>query len=461
MPFRPNFIFFIIGSIFGFLALNAYYNLSSGNQQSARPEEQIATVEDAFLEEEAAELLSSESVWGSLESDLPIDFAQVRASLDSEQLYNTDGLQSVYRPDFVEYIISPGDTLSTIWNKFGVDTSLALLAEKAFKSSEYNINQLLRSGSKVEIEARNNVLTRLTKTISDGAKVSLIYDPEVLEYRVEQSIPEIRVQEVKVSFAIKNSIAATAQSNQLSYDIVDEIVDIFGSKIAFTKDIHPGDTFTVIYDQRSLDNGKILAPGKVRAASVTARGKAYMAMNFPSEQGKNQYFDEEGMAIGNFFLRYPVKFSRISSVFTTSRFHPVLKISRPHNGVDFAAPTGTPVRAVADAQVDEASYHRGNGNWVKLKHSPKYSTAYLHLSKIAPGVKKGFKVARGDVIGYVGSTGLSSGPHLHYSFYVDGKYVDPMKIELPVLDSQKIDSKNAKFKRYLRMLREKIKEDLE
>ncbi|MCB0334600.1 MAG: M23 family metallopeptidase, partial [Bdellovibrionales bacterium] len=144
-----------------------------------------------------------------------------------------------------------------------------------------------------------------------------------------------------------------------------------------------------------------------------------------------RYYDEAGESIGNYFLRYPVRFSRISSVFSTSRFHPILQRRKVHNGVDFAAPTGTPVRSVADGIVLSASYNRASGNMVKIRHTNKYSTAYLHLSRIAKGLRKGQRVKRGEVIGAVGSTGYATGPHLHYSLYENGRYVDPMKTKLP------------------------------
>ena len=153
---------------------------------------------------------------------------------------------------------------------------------------------------------------------------------------------------------------------------------------------------------------------------------------------RQHYVDETGVKLGNYFLRYPLKFTRISSVFSKSRFHPILKKSRPHNGVDFAAPTGTPVRSVGDGTVIDAGYRGGAGNMVKIKHNDKYSTAYLHLSKFAKGIKKGVKVSRGQMIGAVGKTGWATGPHLHFSLYIDNKYVDPFKVNIPKVSSSNV-----------------------
>jgi len=143
--------------------------------------------------------------------------------------------------------------------------------------------------------------------------------------------------------------------------------------------------------------------------------------------GRARYFDEKGKTGGGGFLRYPLKFSRISSVFSDSRFHPVLQRWRPHNGVDFAAPIGTPVRSVGDGIITHAGYNGAGGLTVKIKHSDRYTTAYLHLSQVERGLRTGMRISRGDQIGRVGMSGRSTGPHLHFSLYDDGKYVDPFK----------------------------------
>ncbi|RIK99743.1 MAG: hypothetical protein DCC75_14300 [Proteobacteria bacterium] len=165
---------------------------------------------------------------------------------------------------------------------------------------------------------------------------------------------------------------------------------------------------------------------------MTADG-LLVAIRHYGRDGAAHYYDEAGKALGNYFLRYPLKFTRISSAFTHARFHPILKTTRAHNGVDFAAPIGTPVRAVADGVISEAGYNGGSGLMVKIKHGSRYSTAYLHLSKIASGIRSGTRVSRGQVIGGVGMTGLATGPHLHFSLYDGGRYVDPLRSKLPSL----------------------------
>jgi murein DD-endopeptidase MepM/ murein hydrolase activator NlpD len=156
----------------------------------------------------------------------------------------------------------------------------------------------------------------------------------------------------------------------------------------------------------------------------------YAVVRYVAKDGAVRYFDEKGEMPTKSFLRYPVQFTRISSVFTHARFHPVLKISRPHNGVDFAAPIGTPVRTVGDGVVTFAGWNNGGGNMIRIAHDSRYTTEYMHLSKIAQGVKTGVRVARGSVIGALGNTGLSSGPHLHFGLFDRGSYVDPMKAKI-------------------------------
>ena len=156
----------------------------------------------------------------------------------------------------------------------------------------------------------------------------------------------------------------------------------------------------------------------------------YAVVRDVAADGTVRYFDERGEMPTKSFLRYPVQFTRISSVFTHARFHPVLKVSRPHNGVDFAAPVGTPVRTVGDGVVLFAGWNKSGGNMIKIAHDSRYTTEYMHLSKISTSVKKGSRVSRGSVIGALGNTGLSSGPHLHFGLFDKGNYVDPMKAKI-------------------------------
>jgi murein DD-endopeptidase MepM/ murein hydrolase activator NlpD len=250
-------------------------------------------------------------------------------------------------------------------------------------------------------------------------------------YSAERIVPEIIEQDRTITATVDTSISDAAVSQNVPYSVIDELVDLFGTRIEFRRDLQKGDTFTIFYSDRKSEFGNDLTPGPITAAAIFNRGHLHVAVRHTGKDGQAHYYDEDGEPLGNFFLRYPVRFSRISSQFSKSRFHPVLKRRRPHNGVDFAAPIGTPVRSVADGIIVSAGYNRGGGNTVKIKHGPRWQTAYLHLNRINRGIRNGVRVTRGQVIGTVGKTGLATGAHLHYSLYDHGRYVDPMKTKLP------------------------------
>ena len=233
---------------------------------------------------------------------------------------------------------------------------------------------------------------------------------------------------------IERSLSEAALALDVPYEVIDAYVDLFSGRVEFRRDLQPGDEFTIIYNEKRLESGDLIGPGDIQAASLMINGEIMAAVRHQGADGTWRYFDELGESLAKTFLRYPVSFSRISSVFSSSRFHPVLKKRRAHNGVDFAAPTGTPVRAVADGVVTLAGWAGGGGRTIKLTHGSRYATAYLHLSQINPKVKKGVRVKRGEIIGKVGASGLATGPHLHFSFYDRGTYVDPLSTKLPRMD---------------------------
>ena len=316
-----------------------------------------------------------------------------------------------HNPEIIVHTVSAGDTLTKIWNEYEASSNSngGVLAAEAFKSVEKSASSL-RKGEKIELQrSANGKITALKKSFTDGSSIVLDGDSEE-GFEASLIKPRIIERERKVTGTIFSSLALTAQELNVSYDVIDQLVDIFGGKVIFSRDIHPEDSFTVHYDERSTDEGKSVSSGAIKAASLMVRGKFMAAVRWTDDDGNTHYVDETGVKLGNYFLRYPLKFTRISSVFSKSRFHPILKKSRPHNGVDFAAPTGTPVRSVGDGTVTDAGYRGGAGNMVKIKHNDKYSTAYLDLSKFAKCIKKGVKVSRGQMIGAVGKTGWALEP---------------------------------------------------
>lgn len=335
----------------------------------------------------------------------------------------------------VRYTVISGDTLSRIWVKNGGTVTGAILAEEALKKIGLTSREL-RSGEQIEftLSPEGDIVT-MQKRMKEGR--SLILRGNSQEgYSAEIAQATVIERERKVSSSIFSSFSRAAREENVPTELIDDLVDLFSGRIEFRKDLQPGDTFTMIFDERIDLAGNVLSVGPLKAASIHNGGKLLAALRHESSQGKAKYFDERGQLLGDYFLRYPVKFTRISSVFSTARFHPILKVHRPHNGVDFAAPTGTAVRSVADGTIEKAGWSGGGGITVQIRHNDRYSSAYMHLSKVAGRLRPGMRVARGDVIGSVGMTGLATAPHLHFSLYDHGKYVDPLKVSLPMSPSK-------------------------
>jgi murein DD-endopeptidase MepM/ murein hydrolase activator NlpD len=326
--------------------------------------------------------------------------------------------------------------ISSFWNKdLAADPVESPLVESALKLAAVpvllnkNVTVFSRhdnDGTPLELAWRFNKDQRVTVKRTSGNQF-------LAEVTKDIPTPTERI----VSGTIYSTFIGAAQSAGLPISLVDDYVDLFGDRIDFRKDLQPGDVFAIILKQNRYQDGTWGEPLEISSASIINDGALKAIVRYKNNDGTMQSYNEKGEPLGAYFLKYPLTFSRISSVFTDSRFHPVLKISRPHNGVDFAAPTGTPVRSVGEGTVEKAGYFGSSGYMVKIKHSSRWSTAYLHLSKIQSGIKAGSKISRGQLIGAVGTTGLSSGPHLHFSLYDNGKYVNPMTTKLPNVINEK------------------------
>ena len=245
----------------------------------------------------------------------------------------------------------------------------------------------------------------------------------------DDAVPlEARV--IMKSAEIKNSLFGATDAANIPDNIATQIADMFSSDIDFHRDLQKGDKVTVVYES-FFNKGELIKTGRVLAAEFINNGKSYRAVYFQDHEGHGGYYTPEGKNLRKAFLRSPLEFSRITSGFTNARFHPVLKEWRAHKGVDYGAPTGTRVKAVADGTVAFIGKQGGYGNLLVLQHQGQYSTAYGHLSAFAKGLHKGSKVNQGDVIAQVGMTGLATGPHLHYEFRVAGVQRNPLSITMP------------------------------
>ncbi len=263
----------------------------------------------------------------------------------------------------------------------------------------------------------------------------------------------ITYQEKKIEGKIQSSLYLSFENLNYPIELVNKMVDIFAWQIDFFR-INPGDNYEILYTEEIIDS-VVVGIHNVKAARFEHNKKDFYAFSYNQGLG-NDYFDESGKSLRKTFLRSPLNFYRISSRYQKKRFHPVLRRYRDHLGTDYAAPRGTPIMSVADGKVTEARYGRNNGYFVKVKHNNIYSTQYLHMSKFAKGVKPGKNVRQGEVIGYVGSTGLATGPHVCFRFWRNGRQVDPYKQNdlpdgEPILTSHRTAFEYVKDK-YLKIL---------
>jgi murein DD-endopeptidase MepM/ murein hydrolase activator NlpD len=274
---------------------------------------------------------------------------------------------------------------------------------------------------------------------------ALVYEPNPIDYyifhlkdsmRVEVVHREVIVHEKEVAGVIGSSLSETIEKLGISPDLTNRFVDIFAWQVDFQR-LQKGDRFKLLYEEQQVE-GQPIGIGKILGIYFQHFNHPYYAVPFDQGEGLD-YFDERGNSLRKALLKYPIEFTRISSRFTFKRFHPLEKIFRPHLGTDFAAPMGTPIRTVGDGIVLEAQYKGNNGNYVKIRHNGTYSTQYLHMSRIASGIQPGAHVRQGETIGFVGSTGLSTGPHLCYRFWRNGVQVDALQVELPPSQPVKSD----------------------
>ncbi len=280
-----------------------------------------------------------------------------------------------------------------------------------------------------------------TQTSSDGSLLNLHYffGNEEL-FTMEKTGQTFKMTEQKIelesqiqmkSGIVKSSLFAATDRAGIPSSIAAQMIEIFASEIDFHQHLRKGDRFTVVYETLLDNNGEHAKTGKILAVEFVNNNKTFQAVYFQSSNGDSGYYTPEGESLRKAFLKAPLDFSRISSGFSHARFHPVLKKWRAHKGIDYAAPTGTPVKATADGTVTFAGTQSGYGKLIILKHGDPYETAYGHLSGFAKNLSKGTRVKQGDIIGYVGMTGMATGPHLHYELRVDGVQRNPSKVILP------------------------------
>jgi murein DD-endopeptidase MepM/ murein hydrolase activator NlpD len=263
---------------------------------------------------------------------------------------------------------------------------------------------------------------------------SLLVQKSGASWLAERIQKKVTTQVVSFQGTVKTSLWDSAIEAKMNPRLIADLAEIFAWQVDFSREVQPGDKWRFVVEEE-LVLGEHIGWASIVSAEFRRGPELFNATRFASQNANADsvvgYYDAQGKSLKRVFLKTPIQYSRISSRFQTKRFHPVLKITRPHYGVDYAAPTGTPIRAVGDGTVMLAARSGGAGNTIKLQHNATYATVYKHLSRFAQGIRANVKVKQGQTIGYVGSTGLSSGPHLHFEFYVNGKYVDPLGQKFP------------------------------
>jgi murein DD-endopeptidase MepM/ murein hydrolase activator NlpD len=292
----------------------------------------------------------------------------------------------------------------------------------------YNVRRL-RTGKTLRIYNDPATETARYAVYEPHARQYVVYD---LQDPAQSEVTErtVTTEWAHTSATINGSLYQTMIDSGAHPELVMKLADVYAWQIDFFR-LQRGDRFDIIYEKRSIE-GERIRPGDVVAARLVHRGTPYYAFRFQDASDERpEYYDEFGNSLRREFLRSPLDYARVSSRFSYSRRHPVLGVNRPHLGTDYAAPTGTPVRSVGDGVVEFAAYKGGNGNYVRIRHNGTYSTGYLHLNRFAEGIRRGATVEQGEVIGYVGSTGLSTGPHLDYRVWKHGTAIDALDMDLP------------------------------
>ncbi|HXA35522.1 MAG TPA: peptidoglycan DD-metalloendopeptidase family protein [Steroidobacteraceae bacterium] len=325
----------------------------------------------------------------------------------------------------IEVIVARNDTFDAIFRRLALDTA-DLAAIRQLPGIRQSLD-FLKPGDAIKLTHSDGEIKELTRKVSETQTLKVVRGDAGFAAKIIDNPVQTRIR--AASATIDSSLFQAAEAAQISDGVALKLAGIFAWDIDFVLDIREGDRFTAVYEQIFQD-GKYLRDGEVLAAEFVNNGKVYRAVRFVGDTGASAYYSPEGLPMRKAFLRAPVEFTRVSSVFNPHRMHPILNRIRGHMGIDYAAPTGTPVHAAGDGRVSFAGARGGYGNAVVLAHTNSVSTLYGHMSRFAKHMRVGTHVQQGDVIGYVGMTGLATGPHLHYEYLVNGVHKNPQTVHL-------------------------------
>ena len=321
------------------------------------------------------------------------------------------------------------DTLASLMERLNIHNTEAIDFLRLNPEASALASQL-RPGRSIRAQT-NQTGELLNLQYEIGSNSTLNIERTESGYQVQTTEPLLETHEVLKSAEIKSSLFAATDEADIPDQVAIQLADVFSSDIDFHTDLRAGDRFVVVYEA-NYNNGVLVKTGQVLAAEFVNQGNTYRAVLYRNPDGQSSYYTPEGNSLHKSFLRSPLEFSRISSGFSLGRFHPILQKMRAHKGVDYAAPIGTRIKASADGIVAFVGSKGGYGNVITLQHQNGISTVYGHLSRFVAGLRTGMKVSQGEIIGFVGMSGLATGPHLHYEFLLHGEQRDPLKVALPV-----------------------------
>jgi murein DD-endopeptidase MepM/ murein hydrolase activator NlpD len=386
--------------------------------------DQIALAEPAELEQLHLQQLQTSS-------------AQPETSLEIAEV--EEAPSEITSLNWEELTVTSGDNLSLLFPKVGLSArdvyNVAQTGDSIKPLLSLKPGQVLRFG--LSLEDGETALSSLQLQLSPIETLQLTATDN--GYQTETLTRDVDTRQQEASGQIESSLFEAGLKAGLSDKLIMKMAHIFGWDIDFALDLRQGDSFKVIFEESYLD-GEKFDDGDILVAEFTNCGNTFRAIRFTDDQGNSHFYTPNGDSMRKTFNRTPVHFSRISSGFNPNRKHPVLKTSRPHRGVDYAAATGTPILATGDGKVDFVGTKGGYGRTVILSHGGKYTTLYAHMSRYKSGLKHGQRVKQGETIGYIGSSGLATGPHLHYEFRVNGVHHNPLTVALP-----KAEPLNAKY----------------
>lgn len=335
------------------------------------------------------------------------------------------------RETFVrEERIRQGDTVSALLGRLGVREGEATDFLRGSREAQAVYRQLSPGKSVTARVSGAGELESLIFPLNGGKDMALVIERQGDGYKATEQALTLETQVVMKTVEIRYSLFGATDAAGIPDSVATGMADIFGGDIDFHRDLRKGDRFAVVYETVS-HLGRLVRTGRILAAEFVNNGRTYRAVWFQDEDGHGGYYTADGKNIRKAFLRSPLEFSRITSGFSSSRFHPILQKWRAHKGIDYGAPVGTRVKATGDGVVEFVGNQGGYGKVIILRHQSRYTTLYGHLSGFAAGMRKGARVAQGDVVGFVGATGLASGPHLHYEFRINDVHQNPLAIALP------------------------------